>query len=166
VYTLTPSNLAKESAAACRPTKKGGIAMKDPGNVHKQVQEMCDCYATNDPLKEMSTLTKEADAHTGAIKWWALTALHGVNANAEKISVRRGTDGEVTVQAKYRPADLPSPGNSVGDAIFEACRQMTHIEADKGKTAMALGIRDSSLELKVKLKQKKDFQQITIKFPE
>lgn len=140
--------------------------MKDAGNVHKEVQEMCDCYATNDPLKEMSTLAGEADARTGAVKWWALAALHGVNANAEKISVRRDANGEVTVQAKYRPAALPSPGRTVGDTIFETFRQITHIEGDRGKTAMALGIRDSSIELKVKLKQKTDFQQITLKFPE
>jgi hypothetical protein len=140
--------------------------MKDSGNVHKEVQEMCDCYANNDPLKEMSTLAKEADARVGAVKWWALAALHGVNANAEKISVRRSANGEVTVQAKYRPAELPSPGSSVGDTIFETFRQITHIEGDKGKTAMALGLRDSSIELMVKIKRKTDFQQISIKFPE
>jgi hypothetical protein len=140
--------------------------MKDSGNVHKQVQEMCDCYATNDPLREMSTLAEEVDAHTGAIKWWALAALHGVNADAEKISVRRNTDGEVTIQAKYRPASLPAPGRKVGAAIFEAGRQITHIDGEKGKTALALGIRDSSIDLKVKLKQKEDYEQITIKFPD
>jgi hypothetical protein len=140
--------------------------MKDSESVHKQVQEMCDCYATNDPLKEMSTLASEAAAEVGAIKWWALAALHGVNTNAEKISVRRSAEGEVTVQAKYRPADLPAPGKTVGDTIFETFRQITHIEGDKGKTAMALGIRDSSLELKLKLKRKRDYEQITIKFPE
>ncbi|MDJ0783579.1 MAG: hypothetical protein QNJ22_16500 [Desulfosarcinaceae bacterium] len=139
--------------------------MKDPANVHKQVQEMCDCYATNDPLKEMSTLGSEADAAVGAVKWWALTALHGVNANAEKISIRRDAAGAVTVQAKYRPADLPAPGEAVGSQVFEAFRQITHIEGDKGKTAMALGIRESSLELGVKFKKKKDYEQITIKFP-
>jgi hypothetical protein len=127
---------------------------------------MCDCYATNDPLKEMSTLASETEADIGAIKWWALAVLHGVNTNAEKISVRRRADGEVTVQAKYRPADLPAPGKTVGDTIFETFRQITHIDGDKGKSAMALGIRDASLELKVKLKRKKDSEQITIKFPE
>jgi hypothetical protein len=140
--------------------------MKDSESVHKQVQEMCDCYVTNDPLKEMSTLASEAEADIGAIKWCALAVLHGVNTNAEKISVRRNAEGEVTVQAKYRPADLPAPGKKVGDAIFESLRQITHIDGDKGKTAMAIGIRDASLELKVKLKRKKDYEQITLRFPE
>lgn len=140
--------------------------MKDQESVHKQVQEMCDCYAANDPLKELSSLASEGDAQVGAVKWWALAALHGVNANAEKITVRRNADGEVSVQAKYRPADLPAPGKAVGNSIFDAFRQMTHIEDDKGKTVIALGIRDSSLELNLKLKRKKDYEQVTIKFPE
>jgi hypothetical protein len=140
--------------------------MKDSGNIHKQVQEMCDCYATNDPLKEMSSLASETDTQAAAIKWCALASLHGINNNAEKISIRRGEDGSVTVQAKYRPADLPSPGSAVGEKVFEAFRQITHIEDGRGKTAMALGIRDSSIDLTVKLKKKKGTEQITIRFPE
>jgi hypothetical protein len=31
---------------------------------------------------------------------------------------------------------------------------MTHIDADKGKTLLALGIRDSSIDLEVKVKKK------------
>ncbi len=30
--------------------------MKEKRNVHLKVQELCDCYATNDPLKEMSVV--------------------------------------------------------------------------------------------------------------
>jgi len=28
--------------------------MRDKQSLHLKVQEMCDCYATTDPLKEMS----------------------------------------------------------------------------------------------------------------
>ncbi len=61
--------------------------MKDSSSMHKHVQEMCDCYATKDPLKEMSTLNAESDPKGAAIKWLALAALHGMNNNAEKISL-------------------------------------------------------------------------------
>ncbi len=30
--------------------------MKDKRNLHLKVQELCDCYATSDPLKGMSLL--------------------------------------------------------------------------------------------------------------
>ncbi len=139
--------------------------MKDTESVHKKVQEMCDCYATTDPLKEMSILKSDADKQEAAVKWLALAALHGVNHNAEKITIRRSGEGKVTVYAEYRSTELPSPGTDVGQKIFEAARNMTHIEGEKGKTDLALGIRDSSIDLEVKLKKKDGGEQLTVKFP-
>ena len=140
--------------------------MKGTESVHKKVQEMCDCYATTDPLREMSILKNDADKEEAAVKWLALVALHGVNNNAEKISIRRSEDGKVTVYAEYRTTELPSPGGGVGQKIFEAVRGMTHIEGEKGKTDLALGIRDSSIDLKVNLKKKEGGEQVTLRFPE
>jgi len=140
--------------------------MKDTISIHKDVQDMCDCYATADPLREMSVLEKDADTTSAAVKWFALAALHGVNNNAQSVSIRRKADGRVTVSAKYRRTELPSPGSAVGKGIFEAVKAMTHIDGDKGKSALALGIRDSSLNLRVKLKRKGNEEKITIDFPE
>ena len=140
--------------------------MKDTENLHLKVQELCDCYATSDPLKEMS---KKDDAETGldgALKWLALAALHGVNNNAKKISVRQASDGTVSVTAEYRDTELPSLEPEVATQIFEAIRSITHIEEKKGKTTLALGIRDSSMDLKVSVKDKDDHKKISIKFPE
>ena len=113
--------------------------MKEKRNVHLKVQELCDCYATNDPLKEMSTVKNEEDKDEAALKWLALTALHGVNGNAKKIAITRSEDGEICVTAKYRESELPSPVSDVGAKIIEAVREITHIEGDKGKTPLALG---------------------------
>ncbi len=49
--------------------EKEGKNMKEKRNVHLKVQELCDCYATNDPLKEMSTLKIEADKETVSLKF-------------------------------------------------------------------------------------------------
>jgi len=57
--------------------------MKEKRNLHQKVQEMCNCYATTDPLKSMSQMVNE-DSEDAAVKWLALAALHGVNANAKK----------------------------------------------------------------------------------
>jgi hypothetical protein len=35
--------------------------MKEKRNLHLKVQEMCDCYATGDPLKEMSIIKNDED---------------------------------------------------------------------------------------------------------
>jgi hypothetical protein len=140
--------------------------MKEKRNVHLKVQELCDCYATNDPLKEMSTVKNEADKDEAALKWLALTALHGVNGNAEKITITRSRDGEISVTAKYRESELPSPGSDVGAKIMEAVREVTHIEGDKGSTPLALGIRNDSIELQVDMKSEEGKETASLKFPE
>jgi len=140
--------------------------MKDSPSLHKNVQEMCDCYATTDPLKEMSNLNIDASADGSVEKWIALAALHGVNQNAKKISIFRDDDGKVKVLAEYRTTELPAPGDEIAEKIFGAFREMTHIDEDKGKTAMALGIRDSSIDLGVKIKKKKGNEKVTITFPD
>ncbi len=140
--------------------------MKEKRNVHLKVQELCDCYATNDPLKEMSTVKNEADKDEAALKWLALTALHGVNGNAEKITITRSRDGEISVTAKYRESELPSPGSEVGAKILEAVREVTHIEGDKGSTPLALGIRNDSIELQVEMKFEAGKETVSLKFPE
>jgi len=140
--------------------------MKDKGSLHLKVQEMCDCFATTDPLKEMSVVKDDADKEEAALKWLALAALHGVNNNAEKISITRLDDGNVKVTAEYRKTDLPSPGSEVAEKIIETVIGITHIEGGEGKTPLALGIRDSSIDLSIKMKTKDGRKKVTIKFPE
>ena len=140
--------------------------MKEKRNVHLKVQELCDCYATNDPLKEMSAVKNDGDKDEAAVKWLALAALHGVNNNAKEVSISRFSDGEVRVTAKYRESELPTPGSEVGSKIMATIREITHIEGHKGKSPLALGIRDDSIELRVKLKEKEGREKVTIKFPE
>ena len=70
--------------------------MKDKETLHKKVQELIDCFATTDPLKEMSELGKEGDVGEAALKWLALATLHGINRNAEKITVQHSAGGVPT----------------------------------------------------------------------
>jgi len=139
--------------------------MKDTNNLHLKVQELCDCFSTTDPLKEMSKLKNDQNSLDAALKWLALSVLHGVNNNAKEISIRQDDDGAVSVIAEYRDIELPSPGPGVAANIFEAVREMTHIEDNTGKTRFAMGIRDSSLDLDISIKQKNGNRKISIKFP-
>jgi hypothetical protein len=139
--------------------------MKDKRNVHLKVQELCDCYATTDPLKGMSQLKSDLDKEEAALKWISFALLHGVNANAEKISLRVSDSGGVEVTAKYRKTELPSPGSDIGSRILASVRDITHIDAEKGKTSLALGIRDSSLDIKVKLEKENGGEKLTFQFP-
>jgi hypothetical protein len=138
--------------------------MKEKRNMHLKVQEMCDCYATNDPLKEMSVVKNDGDKDEAAVKWLALAVLHGIDRNAKEITVSRAAGGDVKVTAKYRESELPSPGPEVGSKIIDAVREITHIETEKGKSLLALGIRNDSFELKVALKEKDGEEKVTLKF--
>ena len=140
--------------------------MKDSSNLHLKVQEHCDCFALSDPLKEMAAINHDSDHGEAAVKWLALAALHGVNSNAEKISLIRDKDGTTRVVATYRDTQLPAPDASISKRIVEAVREITYISDAKGKTPLALGIRDSSLNMKVKVKATTSGDQITLKFPQ
>jgi hypothetical protein len=137
--------------------------MKEKRNLHQKVQEMCNCYATTDPLKSMSQMANE-DGEDAAVKWLALAALHGVNANARKITIFQAGDQSVRVVADYRPTDLPAPSKAVAEKVMEAVREITHIEADKGKLPLSLGIRDSSIDIEVKVKSEGGENKISLKF--
>ena len=140
--------------------------MKEKRNIHLKVQELCDCYATNDPLKEMSEIKGDSDKDEAAAKWLALAALHGVTDNAKEVTITRAPDGNIKVTAKYRESELPSPGSEIGEKIMSAVREITHIEGGKGKSPLALGIREDSIELKIKMKSKEKGERVTIIFPE
>jgi hypothetical protein len=144
---------------------RGGYDMKDKRNLHLEVQEHIDCFANTDPLKEMSEITKDTDKDQAALKWLALAVLHGINFNAKKISIRTAADGTATVQAKYREAELPSPGGEIGRNIVEAIRRITHFEGEKGKGPLALGLRNDNLEIGIKVKRDEHGETVTFKFP-
>ena len=140
--------------------------MKDKRTLHLRVQEFCDCFATSDPLREMATVSTEEDKEEGAVKWLALAILHGIDRTAKRITVTRGKDGRIAVTAKYRKWELPTPGGAVGSQIFDVVQEITHIEEKKGKTPLAVGIRDSSIEIAVKLEKDKEGESVTLEFPE
>lgn len=139
--------------------------MKDTGNLHQKVQDLCDCFATNDPLQEMSKVKKESDTDEAALKWIALAVLHGINSNAKEITISTTKKEGVKVTAEYRKAELPSPGVPIAEKIINAVRAISHLDGAKGETTLAFGIRNNSMDLKIKSKHEGGDEKITIKFP-
>ena len=140
--------------------------MRDSKSLHLKAQEMANCYKSTDYLREMSVVSEDQDPEEGALKWIALAILHGVNSNAESVSIRRTEDGTVSVLAEYRKHFLPSPGGPVGEKALEFLRCMVDLEKDKDKQQLAFGWGNESLDLKVKAKREKGRDTVTIKFPE
>lgn len=139
--------------------------MKDRSNLHLKVQELCDCFATTDPLQEMYEMEKGRGEEEDELKWIALALLHGINSYAEKITLAVGKDGDMEVTVKYKKSELPSPPPETGKKIVEAIRNITHMEKDREKTTLALGVRDSSIDLEIKSSRKGDKDVIKIEFP-
>jgi len=140
--------------------------MKDKTSLHQRTQELIDCFAGTDPLKEMSELGKREDEEEAALKWLALAALHGINMNAKEISIFKSSDGQVKVVAEYRDAELPSPGPTIGQRIIDVIRRVTFLQADKGSTVLAMGIREGSIDLRVIVEKKNDGEKVSLGFPD
>jgi hypothetical protein len=149
----------------CIELQKEGQTMKEKRSQHLKVQELIDCFATTDPLREMSVIAKEKDLDEAALKWLALAVLHGVNFNAKKITLSVAKGGEVAVTAKYRKAELPSPGAGVGARVIDAVRQITHFQGEKEKGPLAIGVRNDSLELRVGVERDARGDTVVLKFP-
>lgn len=113
----------------------------------------------------MSKLGKEEHAEEAALKWLALAALHGINMNANEITILKSEDGQIKATAEYRPAELPSPGSTIGQKIIDDVRSMSYLEEEKGKTTVVLGVRDSSIDLEVKVNRHKNGEKVELKFP-
>lgn len=139
--------------------------MRDKRSLHLKVQEMCDCFVTADPLKEMTSVKNETDREEAALKWIALAILYGIDSNAKKISISKSDKGETRVLVKYRESRLPSPGSELGEKVIEVIRQIAHIEEEEGKTRLAVGIRDSSIEIGLKAEKEEGSDVVTLKFP-
>lgn len=139
--------------------------MKDKQSLHQKIQELCDCFTTTDFLTEMATIKNETDEKEAALKWLALAVLHGINENVEKISISRKESGDVKVTAEYRKKDLPSPENKVAANIIDAVNELAHFEKFYGRTQLSLGIRDSSVDLKIEMKKKPYETKLVINFP-
>ena len=138
--------------------------MRDMGTPHQRMQELCDCFVETDPLKEMALLGMYADKEEAALKWLALAILHGVDRGAKQISLERTRDGVVKAEAEYRDRELPTPGAEIGARVMEAARQISHIEDEKGEMPLAVGIRDSSIEILMEVERKAGKEKITLKF--
>jgi len=139
--------------------------MLDKRSLHMKVQEHADCFASTDLLSEMAGLIREKDSEEGALKWIALAVLHGIDRNAKKISLRRNADGGISVIAKYRETELPKPPSAIGLKVFDVIKDITHIEGEKGKTPLVLGIRDGSIELEMKLDREGAEEEVVFTFP-
>jgi hypothetical protein len=147
--------------------------IKDDRNYHQRLQEFCDCYMETDPKKELEKASKgvsgdpSGDLDELALKFLGLGIFYGATEKAKKISIQRLKDGKITFSVESRGKyQLPPPSTQVADRIISIARSITHIEEDKGKEPVSLGLRNDRIELTFQFDRKEEGETFTVLFPE
>ncbi len=124
-------------------------------NQHLKLQEMCDCYLETDfaaELEHMATVPPADDLEEDAIKYLSLAILHTITEQATKLSLKKKGDF-ITVAVKDTQKEiLPPPTDAVFDKIIAIVRAILHIDEDKGKLPLSLGLRNGEVNFIVKVK--------------
>ena len=146
--------------------------VKDERNYHQRLQEFCDCFMETDFKKELETASKgvsgdpSGDPDELALKFFGLTLLYGANEEAKKISLQRSKEGKVLLSVEARGNyQLPPPSVPLADRIFSIARSITHIEKDRGKSPLSLGLRNDRMEINLDIDRKGGGESLAIIFP-
>jgi len=146
--------------------------IKDERNYHQRLQEFCDCFMETDFKKELETASKGVSGDPGgdpdelALKFLGLTLLYGANEEAKRISLQRSKEGKVLLSVEARGNyQLPPPSVQLADRIFSIARSITHLEKDRGKSPLSLGLRNDRMEVNLEIDRKGGGESLTILFP-
>ena len=145
------------------------MQLSDP-NLHLKLQEMCDCYLETDFAKQLNAMSKvtSKDLDEDAVKYLSLAIMYGATDRAAELKMKKKKEGSVKASLKVdgEKISLPSPSAELFDRMAAVISTILHFEAGGGELPLVLGLRNSQLELKVKLKEKKDETSLKISFPE
>jgi len=146
--------------------------IKDERNYHQRLQEFCDCFMETDYKKELEAASKgvsgdpSGDPDELALKFFGLALLYGTNEEAKKITVQCSQEGKVSLAVKARGNyQLPTPSAEVADRVFSIARSITHIDKDKGKSPLSLGLRNDRMEIKLEFDRKGGGESLSLVFP-
>lgn len=146
--------------------------MKDERNYHLRLQEFCDCFMETDYRKELEATSSGAsgdpngDPDELALKFLGLLLLYGANEEAKKISLRRSKEGKVLLSIEARGNyQLPPPGVQLADRVFSIARSITHIDKDRGKSPLSLGLRNDRMEIGLEFDRQEGGESLNLLFP-
>jgi len=146
--------------------------VKDDRSYHLKLQEFCDCFMETDFRKELELASKgvsgvpHADQDELPLKFLGLVMLYGANEEARKISLRKSGEGKVSFFVEARGNyQLPAPGPALADRIFFLARSLAHVDEDRGKIPLSLGLRNDRMELMLEFDRRNGEESFTINFP-
>ena len=146
--------------------------IKDDRSYHLRLQEFCDCFMETDFKKELESASKGVSGDPGgdpdelALKFLGLAMLYGANEEAKKISMQKSKEGKVSLSVEARGKyQLPAPDSALADRIFTLARSMVHLDKDKGKIPLSLGLRNDRMEVTLAFDRKGGSESFSITFP-
>ena len=136
-------------------------------NYHLKLQEMCDCYLETDfvpEMQHMATNPPSDDLDEDAIKYLALAIMHAITEQAAKLSLKKKGDAITVALKNDEKKKLPAPAAPVFAKIIEIVRTILHIEEERGKLPLSLGLRNGEVNLMVKVKREDDKESVAFSF--
>lgn len=135
---------------------------------HLKLQEMCDCYLETDFSKQLAAMgsSGSTDLIENSFKYLALALLQATTQQAGELSFVKKEDSiAVTVKTADQTIPLPSPAPELIKAITAIIRSITHLDEEKGKSPLILGLKNGQLDLMVEIEESNKKEQLIIKFP-
>jgi len=146
--------------------------IKDDRNYHQRLQEFCDCFMETDYKKELEAASKgisgdpSGDLDELALKFLGLALLHGANEEAKKISLQRSPEGKVLFSVEARGSyQLPPPSARLADHVLAIGRSIIHLDADRGKSLLSLGLRNDRMEISLEFDRQGGGESLSLVFP-
>ena len=147
--------------------------IKDDRSYHLRLQEFCDCYMETDFKKELEAASRGVSGVPGgdedelALKFLGTAILYGATEEAKSFSLKKGPAGKVFFSVEGKGTyQLPPPQAMMADRIFSIVRSITHIEEDRGKMPLSLGLRNDRMELTLHVDRKGAEESLTVAFPQ
>lgn len=142
--------------------------LKD-SNLQQKLQEMCDCYLETDFAAQMSGMVKASskDLKEDAVKYLSLALMYGVTEKARKLTLKKqGSEIRAVIKTADQKIQLPLPAADLFDSVIDLIRGILHFEKAGGSSLLALGLRNSQLDLRVKLKEQEEKTSLKFTFPD
>ena len=140
------------------------MQISDP-NPHLKLQEMCDCYLETDFRPQMAKLCKQPgpDLEEESFRYLALALMHTITEQARKLSLKKeGREIKVKVENNGSKDSLPAPSAELFGRIMAMVRAILHLEGEKGESLLSLGLRNGTVDMRVKLRDQGD--EATLRF--
>jgi rubredoxin len=130
---------------------------------------MCDCYLETDFSRQLKVMvsSQSTDFMEDGFKYLALVLLEAITEKASALVLTKENNRvKVRLTGADPQIELPSPAPEIMSAIISIMRDILHLDEGKGKSPLTLGLKNSQLDLLVRMKKDNGEETLAIEFPE